>query len=122
MDSVYYLSTMVLEVLLQSVGGLVYAIPSYTMVEYAAFTQPASRLGNFATYAGIVMVQANVGSIVVQFSALIAPNQDVAFCIAAGREAPSNQHAYVSLSGCRDHVQCASQPRTCLTDTVSSAY
>jgi hypothetical protein len=83
---VYYLSTMLLEVALQSVAGLIYATLSYTMVDYAAFSDPPSRLGHFATYAAIIMLQANLGSMVVQFCALIAPNQDIGFCLAAGTQ------------------------------------
>ena len=44
-----------------------------------------SAAANFAVYLAGLILQTNMGSMCVQLAALLAPNQDIAFVIAAGR-------------------------------------
>jgi hypothetical protein len=81
---VYYVANMLLESVLHTFNALVYSVLAYFMLNYAAYSQPASVAKHFGTFLLIMIVQTNVGSMILQFCALLAPNQDIAFALAAG--------------------------------------
>lgn len=58
-----------------------------TWQDYPAFTHPSNVAWNFVQYLCVVVLQTNVGNIIAIFSALFAPNQDVALGFATGTHA-----------------------------------
>jgi len=90
--SVYYLSNILLETCLHTFNALLYALISYNLIGYDARYSGNTEYNptlNLIIYCAIVILQTNIGSIVLQTSALIAPNQDIAFALAAGYNAIS---------------------------------
>ncbi|TFJ85277.1 hypothetical protein NSK_003700 [Nannochloropsis salina CCMP1776] len=87
--SAYFVSNIVLETLLNSFSGFLYSIIVYYNLDYVAFTQPRNVPLNFLVYLTGLILQTNMGSMCVQLAALLAPNQDIAFVLAAGYVAAS---------------------------------
>jgi len=90
--SVYYLSNMLLETILHTFNAILFALINYELIGYDASQSGNTSYDptlNLLVYVAIVVLQTNVGSIILQTSALIAPNQDIAFALAAGYNAIS---------------------------------
>jgi hypothetical protein len=75
---------MALETFVSCINGSLYALIAYFLIDYPAFTQPPSVLTNFAAYLAAIVVQTNTGSMILMLCALLSPNQDMAFTLAAG--------------------------------------
>lgn len=75
---------MLLETMVNSLNGVLYASIAYPLMNYAAFTLPDNLRANFLHYMAAVVAQTNAASMILMLCALVSPNQDIAFTIGAG--------------------------------------
>ena len=86
--SAYYLANVILEIVFNAFNGMVYGLVNYFMINYQAFVNGdvvASGIG----YVGITMMMNVVSNAMVLSFSLAAPNQEVAFVLAAAYTAIS---------------------------------
>lgn len=77
---------MVLETALNTMNALLYSLLTFYLMNYPAYVGKtgSSSLTSFLTYAFIVVLSSNTGSMTLQLFALLTPNQDMAFAVGAG--------------------------------------
>ncbi len=81
--SAYFATNVLLEMLLNTVNAIVYALAHYYMVAYWAFIQPTNPPATAAGYLGIFVAMNMVSNAQVLFCALASPNVEIAFVLSA---------------------------------------
>jgi hypothetical protein len=82
-SSAYFAANVLLEMLLNTVNGVVYSLIIYYMVAYAAFIQPADPAAMVTGYVGLFVAMNMVSNAQVLFCSLASPNVEIAFILCA---------------------------------------